>query len=100
MKIDFKEIIPLVDISDLPEGKFHREYKLPDFRSVEIDARVDVNGYRVHNYSDPDDSGYFTGTVEFTLLDWKGFDPDGREIPVVNYLYFQNRIQTLIQEQL
>jgi hypothetical protein len=100
MKIDFKEIIPLIDISDLPEGKFEREYKLPDGRSIEIKGRVEIHGSRIHNYSDPDDSGYFNGTVEFTLTDWSGFGPDGSEISVQNYAYFQNRIQSLIQESI
>lgn len=100
MKIDFKEILPLVDITDLPDGTFDREYRLADGRSVELKARITVHGSRIRNYCDPDDTGYFNGSVEFVLLDWTGYDPDGREIPVTNYAYFQNMIETLIRQAL
>jgi len=100
MRIDFKEILPLIDIYDFQGGSFHKDIRLPDGRSIEFKGSVEIRGTRIHNYFDPDDNGYFEGTVEFTLSDWTGFDRDGREIMVTNHVYFQNKMQELLEGQL
>lgn len=100
MKIDLKEIMPLIDPADFPEGKFNRHIQLPDGRSVTLKGNVHYQGHRIHHYNDPDDDGFFSGTVDFTLSDWTGYDPEGNVIPVVNSTWFENRMQVLLIESL
>ena len=98
MKIDFKEVISIIDLQDFPEGKFNVDYKFPDGRSINLIGRVDVHGSMVRNYHDVDDPGYFDGIVEICLYDWIGYDSEGNEIPVVNSTWFENKMQNLLNE--
>jgi len=100
MRIDFKELVPYIDISRFSEGLFNINVDLPDGRSVNLIGRLNINGRRVHNYNDPDDEGYFLGNADFSLSDWTGYDPKGNVIPVIGSTWFENRMQTLINQSL
>ena len=89
MTIDLKDVLPLINISDLSEGVFNIDIQLSNDRMVTLIGEIKFIGKVAQSYCvEP----YFRGGAEVSLLDWIGYDSQGNEIAVENIKWFERNL--------
>ena len=94
MNLDLKEAIDFIDLADFSGGDFDVNVNLPDGRSVNLYGTVEFNGRTIQ--ADYDSEPYFKGYADVSLIDWTGWDKNGKEIPVKNITWFETKLANLL----